>query len=93
VDDAAARKFALTLYSHLLGIQAPDSPGAVVHPEPMHEAMKRARLAIAVTPSGRTTWGAYQHYGNPYFRLFDQHAKQRSTTGRKTRTKARRKSR
>jgi hypothetical protein len=89
VDDAAARKFALTLYSHLLGIQAPDSPGAVVHPEPMHEAMKRARLAIAATPNGRTTWGAYQHYGNPYFRLFDQHAKQRSTTGRKTRTKTR----
>jgi hypothetical protein len=36
----------------------------------MHEAMKVARLTIASTPNGRTTWGAYQHYGNPYFRLF-----------------------
>jgi hypothetical protein len=39
-------------------------------PVPMHEAMKRARLEIARTPNGRTTWGAYQHYGNPYFQLF-----------------------
>jgi len=42
----------------------------LVAPVPMHVAMQRARLTIAATPNGRSTWGAYQHYGNPYFRLF-----------------------
>jgi len=92
VDDAAARTFALTLYSHLLGIQAPDSPGAVVQPVFMHEAMKEARLAIARTQNGRTTWGAYQHYGNPYFRLFDEDPK-RATASKKSRKTRRRKAR
>jgi CHAT domain-containing protein len=67
VDDVAARIFAVTLYTHLLGIQAPTGQPS---PVPMHEAMRQARLTIADTPNGRTTWGAYQHYGNPYFRLF-----------------------
>jgi hypothetical protein len=74
VDDAAARTFALTLYARLLGIDptASASRSQQSKPEafPMHEAMKQARLAIARTPNGRTTWGAYQHYGNPYFQLF-----------------------
>lgn len=43
----------------------------VVEPLPMHHAMKNARVAIAAPPSDTRTWGAYQHYGNPYFRLFD----------------------
>ena len=38
-------------------------------PLPMHEAMRAARLEIAGTPNGARTWGAYQHYGNPYFQL------------------------
>jgi hypothetical protein len=74
VDDAAARTFALTLYAGLLGIERTDSGSRAqqLKPEavPMHEAMKQARLAIARTPNGRTTWGAYQHYGNPYFQFF-----------------------
>ncbi|HEX8922731.1 MAG TPA: CHAT domain-containing protein [Pyrinomonadaceae bacterium] len=74
VDDAAARIFALTLYAGLLGVDpsAPDILAPQGRPEafPMHEAMKQARLAIARTPNGRTTWGAYQHYGNPYFQFF-----------------------
>jgi hypothetical protein len=37
--------------------------------------MQRARLTIAATPNGRSTWGAYQHYGNPYFRLFYEQKK------------------
>jgi hypothetical protein len=37
----------------------------------MQSAMRTARLAIAATPNGLRSWGAYQHYGNPYFRLFD----------------------
>jgi hypothetical protein len=40
-------------------------------PLPMHQAMMRARRTIAVPPSDTRTWGAYQHYGNPYFRFFD----------------------
>ncbi len=37
----------------------------------MHAAMRQARLAIAALPNGARTWGAYQHYGNPYLRFFD----------------------
>lgn len=83
VDDLAAQVFALRLYGHLLGI-APmvDEPGGYgattgrdrldpEGPQAMHVAMNRARLAIMNTPNGVRTWGAYQHYGNPYFRLFD----------------------
>ncbi|HEU5458996.1 MAG TPA: CHAT domain-containing protein [Pyrinomonadaceae bacterium] len=84
VDDVAARVFATTLYSHLLGIQNNSVQAAVVGPEPMHEAMRKARLAIAETPNGRTTWGAYQHYGNPYFRLF--YETQKTSTAKKTST-------
>ncbi len=79
VDDVAARVFAITLYSHLLGLKNDSDKtvsrrtgGAVA----MHEAMREARLAIARTLNGRTTWGAYQHYGNPYFRLFYDESEQ-----------------
>jgi pimeloyl-ACP methyl ester carboxylesterase len=84
VDDVAARTFALTLYSGLLGIELTDSNG---RPEqikqsalPIYEAMKQARLAIARTPNGRTTWGAYQHYGNPYFQFFYSQPNRESQT-------------
>jgi len=76
VDDVAARTFAVSLYSHLLGVQSTadqnssKKPDGAVGPVPMHEAMRKARHAVASTRNGRTTWGAYQHYGNPYFRLF-----------------------
>jgi hypothetical protein len=33
--------------------------------------MREARLSIADSPDGARTWGAYQHYGSPYFRFFD----------------------
>ena len=79
VDDVAARVFAVTLYTHLLGIQA---SAAEPSPVPMHEAMRQARLTIADTPNGRTTWGAYQHYGNPYFRLFYDPADSRASVSR-----------
>ncbi|MGH3087715.1 MAG: CHAT domain-containing protein, partial [Rubrobacteraceae bacterium] len=63
VDDLAAREFARTLYSALLGMNG--------DPKAMHTAMREARLAISDSPSGALTWGAYQHYGSPYFRFFD----------------------
>jgi hypothetical protein len=68
VDDEAARTFALTLYGGLLGIN-PTTGLADGEPLPMHVATREARLAIAATSNGKTTWGAYQHYGNPYFQF------------------------
>jgi CHAT domain len=38
----------------------------------MHEAMRQARITIASLSTGRLTWGAYQHYGNPYFHFFQK---------------------
>jgi pimeloyl-ACP methyl ester carboxylesterase len=57
VGDVAAKDFAQELYRHLLGDGTP--------PVEMYEAMRHARLAIKNT----RTWGSYQHYGNPGFRL------------------------
>ena len=84
VDDLAARVFALELYGRLLGLVPgipKDNPDGAARPEIrkegptyMHEAMYEARLAIMGTPNGLRTWGAYQHYGNPHFRLFDADA-------------------
>lgn len=75
VDDVAAREFAGKLYCGLLGLKrdeesekyVPDAEG----PLHMHAAMREARKFIAPTPNGTRTWGAYQHYGNPYLRFFD----------------------
>jgi pimeloyl-ACP methyl ester carboxylesterase len=36
----------------------------------MYKAMHHARLAAVKSLSGLRTWGAYQHYGNPYYRFF-----------------------
>ncbi|HJQ68071.1 MAG TPA: CHAT domain-containing protein [Blastocatellia bacterium] len=80
VDDVAARRFAITLYSNLLGLaELPDQPNRYERastdddymPDCMHAAMRKARIAIANTPNGVQTWGAYQHYGDPYLRFFD----------------------
>jgi CHAT domain len=78
VDDMAARLFATTLYGSLIGLDV-GSDGRLensepegtkpLRPRPMHLAMLRARLAVANTVGGRGTWGAYQHYGNPYYRI------------------------
>lgn len=71
VDDLAARMFSLTLYSGLLGIAiGEDGSYSRKDPRPMHYSMREARKAIARTEEGVATWGAYQHYGNPYFQLF-----------------------
>lgn len=83
VDDRSARDFALTLYASLLGLRHSDTRGegkkkifsdlssyqAAVS-QPIHYAMKEARLAILDPPNDIRTWGSYQHYGNPYFRFF-----------------------
>lgn len=73
VNDVAAREFALVLYAHLLGLSRENGQASynADAPQPMHAAMKEARLEIADTLGGALTWGAYQHYGSPYFRFFD----------------------
>jgi hypothetical protein len=72
VDDAAARRFALELYAGLLGMPALEAqaPASPIEPLPMHQAMQRARVTVARMSYGGRTWGAYQHYGDPHFRLF-----------------------
>jgi pimeloyl-ACP methyl ester carboxylesterase len=62
VNDQAALDFAERFYTGLLGLDGKDA-------EPMHVAMREARLTIHDKSYGVRTWGAYQHYGNPYFRL------------------------
>lgn len=84
VDDAAARQFALTLYANLLGLyraDARESRYEPTDPHPMHAAMRSARLAVAESLGGTRTWGAYQHYGSPYFRFFDAAAMRRDQEG------------
>lgn len=65
VDDEAARIFATTVYENLLGLG-----GSVQQPAPMYLAMQAARRALANSKGGGArSWGAYQHYGSPLFRL------------------------
>jgi CHAT domain len=81
VDDAAALAFARRFYEGLLGLS-----GTNGRPESAHEAMAAARQKIATEygPGGIQTWGAYQHYGDPNFRMIAP-SKPRSAS----RTKAR----
>ena len=51
------------LYARLLG-----SDG-VGPPVSMHQAVRHARNKLSETACGGASWGAYQHYGDPYFRL------------------------
>jgi pimeloyl-ACP methyl ester carboxylesterase len=66
VDDEAARGFAAALYESLLGLAPGEEAGV---PLPMYKAMQRARRAIAGEGGGVRSWGAYQHYGDPLYRL------------------------
>ncbi len=84
VDDLAARRFARRLYQGLLGLSSREGQhGPTANQEgfePMHKAMLEARLTIArntnrsINPPGLRTWGAYQHYGDPFFRFFQDSA-------------------
>jgi hypothetical protein len=76
VGDSAALTFARTFYAAMLGVAldtAYDGPvgKAVRTPTDIVHAMREARLATLRSSGGLTTWGAYQHYGNPYSRFFE----------------------
>ncbi len=62
VPDDAAALFAEAMYGNLLG-------AAGERPTYIYEAMMKARRAIWQHATGCRAWGAYQHYGNPWFRL------------------------
>jgi pimeloyl-ACP methyl ester carboxylesterase len=62
VGDAAALDFSEMFYSSVLGMDGRP-------PSPLHVALREARIRIFTQVRGRKTWGAYQHYGNPYTRL------------------------
>jgi hypothetical protein len=77
VDDDAAKVFASEFYASLLGLQLDAGGDKVVSrgkPEPIVTALRRARRATAASPTGARTWGAYQHYGNPYYAFFARSA-------------------
>jgi CHAT domain len=81
VADRMAHLFAKTLYESLLGLR-PDTPDddqpsrtsnvetSLEDGKVMHVAMRAARRAVFNEAGGARTWGAYQHYGNPYYRFF-----------------------
>jgi pimeloyl-ACP methyl ester carboxylesterase len=76
VGDSAALTFARIFYSSLLGLEldtAFEEPigKSLTTPTDMVHAMRAARLATLRSNGGLTTWGAYQHYGNPYSRFFE----------------------
>ena len=81
VGDRAARRFALDVYAALLGLELSwsrdrpgewDVKGPVTPPAAISSAMLDARKDLAKNGIGKKTWGAYQHYGNPDFRLLDR---------------------
>ncbi|RIK37912.1 MAG: hypothetical protein DCC55_22780 [Chloroflexi bacterium] len=87
VGDREARDFALALYADLLGLTFNPPPAQnglrlesryyeAGRPQPMFRALRNARKAIAEFPYDRHSWGAYQHYGNPYARLFQDTTEQ-----------------
>jgi hypothetical protein len=53
------------------GSKPEDNTDGKADAQKMFEAMRDARYAIAKSEAGVATWGAYQHYGNPYFQLFN----------------------
>lgn len=60
VDDAAAKSFAAHFYQHMLADQ------------PFGLAVQKARKAIFDAFPNLNTWGAYQCYGDPDFRLYNK---------------------
>jgi hypothetical protein len=90
VSDDAATTFALTVYRSLLGMTNSNE----LEPEtrPMWQAMQLARIALADptadSPGDPLTWGAYQHYGNPYYRLITRDPEDKTPARRTSARKA-----
>lgn len=72
VNDDAALTFAKQFYESWI-----DTSNGVLRSRYIHQAMREARKAVFDMADGATgmrtgmgTWGAYQHYGDPYATLF-----------------------
>jgi energy-coupling factor transporter ATP-binding protein EcfA2 len=83
VNDLSSRLFVQTLYAALLGLSVKEDGNGYTRAEPqeMYAAMRDARCALAVTPDGSTSWGAYQHYGSPFFQFFKTESPEESQSG------------
>jgi hypothetical protein len=70
VDDSCAEECARWFYARLFGLRAPDDAyTCVTQTLTIGQALKAAReRAFAADPTS-SSWGAYQHYGNPDDRL------------------------
>ena len=73
-DDASARECARWFYAGVLGLSAPDDKASVIGTAPpatIGYALRDARRKAFAFKPASSTWGAYQHYGDPYLRFFD----------------------
>jgi CHAT domain-containing protein len=71
VDDTAAAIFAQKFYAELLGLDLEeDRPVRRRKPEYISTALREARREIARAPEFARSWGAYQHYGDPFYTVF-----------------------
>ena len=69
VDDSCAEECARWFYARLFGLRAPDAYACDTPTQTIGQALKAAReRAFAADPTS-SSWGAYQHYGNPNDRL------------------------
>ncbi len=68
VQDNAAKEFAQKFYEYMLG------------GETFGRALKTARIHVYENFSDSNTWGAYQAYGDPDYRL-DPNSSDRATAG------------
>ena len=67
IGNKEAAAFAVQLFRNLLGVEDVESPQC------MYVAMQAARKTLLNSgPDGAEAWGAYQHYGDPYFQLIPQ---------------------
>ena len=71
----------------LPNVPMPQRPNAPFSPTFMYAAMRDARRTVAAMPNGSRSWGAYQHYGNPYLRLFSPRPIREQETGKSSRKK------
>ena len=79
IDDSAARTFAIELYANMICLQSKqggigfEKRATTETPKYMYmyKAMQKARQKIQDIDTGIRTWGAYQHYGNPYLQFFN----------------------
>ena len=69
VDDACAEECARWFYSRLFGLRAPHACNCDSPTQTIGQALKAARERTFAADPTSSSWGAYQHYGNPTDRL------------------------